>query len=534
MDSRLLGNARLIGMGVVLVVVSAFHLRASSHTGPDTLGPGPLPTASAKSVPSSSSLPMSDVVANETAAVMPSLCRFGFGQARRSVNDYGADQLARLRAGLYMNWGTALAPASPNDMEFVQTVFVKQWKWKEDHLVLADYAAPYAVPYTYTVSPRGSSLAGIAAANPGSLWLIGNEMERRDWRYSSGGTGFQNEILPEVYALAYHEAYTTIKTADPTARVAIGGMIQATPLRLQYLDRVWDEYGRLYGVPMPVDWWNVHAFILQEKRDDWGADIPAGLSAAEGILYTVDQNKEWSNAIPLIYAFRQWMKDHGQQQKPLIVSEYSVNMPWFTAKEVRDDFMYPSFDFFLNTKNPDLGYAADDNRMVQKWIWYSLDDDQGGYNGALFYSGLYENPMGITPLGAYWESYVNSVTEDTNLIPTGLTYRSVLSSGEPVTVTLSFDVSNSGHTDVQSAFDIQVLGDGVPIATRAINALQGCGQKTMLSVIWTNVTPGVHTVVVKVDASAAIVEVNEGDNQLTRMVLVPTQRVLLPISLKVK
>ena len=41
---------------------------------------------------------------------------------------------------------------------------------------------------------------------------------------------------------AYHELYTLIKGADPTARLAIGGVIQATPLRLEYLTKVWNEY----------------------------------------------------------------------------------------------------------------------------------------------------------------------------------------------------------------------------------------------------------------------------------------------------
>lgn len=482
---------------------------------------------------SESAVPVSDFLEDdvrESVTADAALCRFGFGLALQSLDCYDPNELAKLRADIYMNWGASSNPPTPNAMEYVQTVRVKQWKWKDGQLVYADYAAPYAVPYTYTLSLRGSRLADVAVAEPGSLWLIGNEIERRDWQASGGGTLSQDEILPEVYARAYHEAYTTIKAVDPTARVAIGGLIQATPLRLKYLDRVWNEYIRLYGHSIPVDWWNIHAFILQEKRNDWGADIPAGLAETEGVLYTPDDNKDWTKAVPLIHAFRQWMKAHGEQQKPLIVSEYGVNMPWFTAEDVRDDFMIPSFEFFLNTRDPSLGYAPDDYRLVQKWMWYSLDDDADAYNGALFYSGLNGIDTGLTTLGTYWTNYVDQVmiTDTVNLIPTGLSYVSGFSVGHPVTVTAIFRVSNSGHGTLNRPFSIEVLGDGGPIATKDVSELPGCGDTSELNFLWPDLEPGVHTVTIRVDSMGAISETNESDNVLTGMILVPTHQVFLP------
>ncbi len=69
-------------------------------------------------------------------------------------------------------------------------------------------------------------------------WLIGNEMDRVD--FGSDYCSRQDEILPELYAQAYHEIYYAIKSADQTAQVAIGGMAEFTPLRSQYLERVWN------------------------------------------------------------------------------------------------------------------------------------------------------------------------------------------------------------------------------------------------------------------------------------------------------
>ena len=146
---------------------------------------------------------------------------------------------------------------------------------------------PYITPYSYTFWPSADVIAQAARANPGSLWLIGNEMDRRDWQ--GGG---QDEMLPELYATAYYDLYTLIKGADPTARLAVGGIIQATTLRLEYLAKIWDAYQQQFGTSMPVDVWNVHNFIFREKScvtypgDCWGADIPPGSSASTGALYS--------------------------------------------------------------------------------------------------------------------------------------------------------------------------------------------------------------------------------------------------------
>ena len=251
----------------------------------------------------------------------------------------------------------------------------------------------------------------IAQQNPGALWLVGNEPDRYDWgrlckwgpkgEFAAVAEGGQDEALPEVYAQAYYDIYHQIKSADPTARVGNAGIIQATPSRMQYITKVWDYYRSHYGQDMPVDVWNVHNSILRDRCDEYGADVPPGYDSCRGTVYSDQETDNMSIFDGQIRAFRRWMKDRGQQDKPLIVSEYGF-LYYHILDADRDkaqarvtSFMLKTFDYFMNTKDRDLGYPGDDYRLVQRWAWYSLDDD--GFNP---YSFLYSRKtQQTTPLG---------------------------------------------------------------------------------------------------------------------------------------
>ena len=113
-----------------------------------------------------------------------------------------------------------------------------------------------------------------------------------------------------------------------------------------------------------------------------------------------------------IRAFRAWMKTRGQQNKPLIVSEYGVIYGFIaqadTAPEVQD-FMIKTFDYFLNTQDCSLGYTADQCRLVQRWAWYSFNDN-GQSNGFNPFANLFDPlTFQITSTGARFREY--SLTE---------------------------------------------------------------------------------------------------------------------------
>jgi hypothetical protein len=323
--------------------------------------------------------------------------RIGYGLTSPSLAVY--TDVTDLGAGWYLDWRVRETPERPAGIDYVQMVRVHQKLACGQPYHSDRVACPYAEPLTYVTQPSTTTIETAVRANPGALWLIGNEMDRIDWAYCVKwgannhcdvvGYNGQDEILPETYAVAYHDLYTLIKAADPTARVAIGGVIQPTPLRLQYLTAIWDAYQTTYSATMPVDVWNVHNFIIQEQARSWGADIPPGIDAAVG-EHVGDTTTHINMTIfkDQILAFRHWMKERGQQNKPLIISEYGVLYsnslidPTWNSNDPTyvQDFMVATFDFFATTKDCALGYLADECRLVQQWNWYSLDDTWGSFN----------------------------------------------------------------------------------------------------------------------------------------------------------
>lgn len=217
--------------------------------------------------------------------------------------------------------------------------------------------------------PSTAMLRDLAAQRPGLTWLIGNEPD----------VLWQDNTPPEIYAIAYHRAYNAIKQGDPTATVAIGGLSQITPLRLTYLDRMWTFYEKLYGEPMPVDVWNMHAFVLREERNGWGVNIPPGFEIEQrGEMWEVQDHDNLALVEQEVRSMRQWMQRHGQQDKPLWITEYGILMPaefGFTPERV-SRFMVRSFDLFRTLADPALGLPSDDGRLVQRWNWYSTRDSR--------------------------------------------------------------------------------------------------------------------------------------------------------------
>lgn len=338
----------------------------------------PSPTLAA-STPESSSTPMTATrvlsAASTTATPAPSpprggRDRFGVGVVSGPITDYSVEQLG---IGWYLNWRVEVHPPRPGGADFWQMVRVSEEGYR----------------------PDSSVIRAAASANPGSVWLIGNEPDVR----------WQDNTTPERYAEIYHELYHLLKSTDPTCQVAIGGVSQPTPLRLAYLDRILSAYRSQYRTGMPVDVWNVHGFVLREERDSWGVDIPPGMDSDTGILYEIQDHDDLETFRDQILAFRRWMARHGERDKPLVVSEYGILMPedyGFDQERVQA-FMGATFDYFLTATDGVVGYPPDDNRLVQWWCWYSLAAPDDYYpTGNLFDP----ETKALTPVGAAFAGYV--------------------------------------------------------------------------------------------------------------------------------
>lgn len=309
-------------------------------------GPGPEPGSTRTPEPLVPTPRATEPTRAVTPAALPDIAplgreRFGVGVPFSPISDYEVEQLG---IGWYLNWRVEVDPPRPGGVDFWQMVRVSEESFR----------------------PEAATIRAAASANPGSIWLIGNEPD----------VAWQDDTTPERYAQIYHELYQLLKSTDPTCRVAIGGVSQPTPMRLAYLERVLSAYREHYGEPMPVDVWNVHAFILREERDSWGVGIPPGMDANAGELYEIDDHDDLEIFRQQILAFRRWMAEHGQRERPLVVSEYGIVMPadyGFDQQRVQE-FMHATFDYFLTATDEEVGYPADDNRLVQWWAWYSLAD----------------------------------------------------------------------------------------------------------------------------------------------------------------
>jgi len=294
--------------------------------------------------------------------------RWGVGVAIGPISRYN---IKPLRLGWYLDWRARPDPPRPEGIEYVQMVRLRGGK----------------------LTPGVEEISQIAQSNPGSLWLIGNEPDVK----------WQDNVSPASYAELYHQAYQAIKSADPTAKVAIGGVSQPTPLRLKYLELILQAYRERFGEEIPVDIWNIHNFILREERGSWGVDIPPGIEEDRGELYEVDDSGNIEAFRRHIVNFRRWMAEHGFQKHPLIVSEYGIPMPedyGFPTERVVA-FLRGTFEFFLTATDPALGYPADGYRLVQRWCWYSLDD-------TTYPTGRLFDPQtgAMTAVGEGWASMV--------------------------------------------------------------------------------------------------------------------------------
>ncbi|MGB3717153.1 MAG: CARDB domain-containing protein, partial [Candidatus Promineifilaceae bacterium] len=364
-------------------------------------------------------------------------------------------------------------------------------------------------------------------------WLIANEPD----------SIWQNNLEPHVYASAYHELYHLIKGADPAARILAGSIVQPTEIRLLYLDMILESYRESYGELMPVDGWSIHNFILNEVSCDdfpeicWGAEIPPGIDAPYGEVLSIEDHDSMALFVERIERFRQWMADRGYLGLPVYLSEYGILMPpdlgnGFPPSRV-NDFMNNTFNYLLSATDRRLGDPNDDYRLVQKLSWFSTSKSIDVFNGWLYEP---DNPDLLSPMGLNYAAYVAGIESEIDLYPSRIAADppSPFSPVEPVTITLETTVANSGNVITATRpvtvrfYDGDPADGGLQIGEDQTVSLTGCGDNQSLSVVWPDVAPGAHRVFVVVDPENLIIESDEINNIASRVIVVASERVLLP------
>ncbi|MGB1249163.1 MAG: hypothetical protein ACPG8W_00910 [Candidatus Promineifilaceae bacterium] len=415
----------------------------------------------------------------------------------------------------------------------------------------------------YTITPDLATIESLASQHPGRLWQVGNEPDIRG----------QDRLTPALYARAYGEVHEAIKRGDPTALVANGPTALLTPSRLQYWDLVWEAYQQIYGSTIPIDVWSSHLYIFAEGPDgvaigtDSGLHIEPYLGDPAACTNPSDNSlciAEHDSAIVFekhLRDFRQWMKAHGQQDKPLIITEWSVLWPYvidnpgtpqescFVTDELGGCFTPSRVNNYMsntiavmNETDPAIGNPNDNNRLVQKYMWFSFYVDPeysgGGGSSSLLKTGYQEEASGdiaaLSPMGWNFKnlSTAPGVLKE-NLHITGEPIVPVVTQSGTASAEIRVRFNNNGSLNTQIPFAVGFYRDAALtdlIGTVNVSTAEGCGLREYeATLIWNNLSLGEHKYWAKVDIGGAISETSVTDNVVEGTVFIGTHQVFLPV-----
>lgn len=497
----------------------------------------------------------------EASATAPN-CRYGVTASQK-----GASQISPMKIGWVVTFGPTKPSWIPANVSHTPMIRLKQ---NRD-------ANGSRLP-TYTANPplTDSGLGQRIQANPGAVWIVGNEVDRVFW---------QDDLMPEIYADAYHDAYHFIKQKDPTAKVAVSGLVLVSPGRLQYLDKVLEAYRAKYGAPMPVDVWTFHAYIFPERIEEYQrpsdgvipedsgkpvfASIANGTDPALAIKFPhwwrpLEERRELCkrddyyciyehDSIELftkqVVAMRSWMKARGYQNTPLLLTEWSLLHQYkvdadgkcsvtkdeydncFTPQRVTK-FMEDSIRYLESTTDPNLGYPLDNYRLVQQWAWFLLDDgDLGAFidgNPSLLIDPVHGT---LTQMGQRYRDLIAETTTQPNLVIDQVLAELVDADPQSGvgTATLRVRIRNNGNTPTTAPFQVKFYRDANRtqlIGQATVPAgLEGCAvNDVVVEVEWENLSPGVYPYWVTVDSEEAIGSSKTGSS----VVIVDPVRLFLP------
>jgi hypothetical protein len=250
--------------------------------------------------------------------------------------------------------------------------------------------------------------------------------------------------------------------------------------------------------------------------------------------------------------FRQWMRDRGYQQTPLYITEYGTLFPYppysISAGEVftyYDEFGQPiteartalfmteTFKILQNLSSSTTGYPADNNHLVQRWLWYSVDDTQ--------YGGLLFNPISHSrrPLGDVFAAYTAAVSPAVDLLAVRAQAAPVMLpiSQTEVTGTLQVQIANVGNISLTGPLTVAFYegpigqpGNLLSTYSLSVGSWPGCAATRLFTATWPGLSKGLHLFHVQVEAQ--LPESNLDNNQIEGMILVADRQVWLPVVMR--
>ncbi len=467
----------------------------------------------------------------QTTQEYPLTCHFGIDV----VQPFTSYDLSTLGVGSYLDWGRYRNSSVPANIEYFRVLQVMDLHY----------------------SKLKGLLSGLLANDPGATWIIGNEPDSE--------VSYQDHISAETYAERFFELATIIRQDDPKAKIGFGSIIQPTPVRIYYLTLAMNKLVDLAGGAVQahalIDFYPIHAYILNEgelydangKSISWGAGVPVGYDAATWPAPETI-HPEWGETYKTydinifkgrLIAFRQWMAAQGEQDKPLWITEYGSLFPaegnpyLYVSEKDSADYMVQTYDFMLGYKDPGIGYAADDYRLVQKWFWYSLNGPTTAFGGSLY------NPLTqrLTEVGQRFFQYDPSLTAvpitdpDVYIVPGSLVLTPISESILPgrVNYKATVKVANNISSDRQVPGQVN-LYDGATLVGSFQAMLPRCSGTEQVSFPLKNLAPGeIHNFKASISVLANNgTDLNLSNNELTFnsvTVPVPTTYSQIPVYL---
>jgi len=257
-------------------------------------------------------------------------------------------------------------------------------------------------------NPPIEDLQSLFGKLPGGIFAIGNE------------PGVDDGRTPSQYAQDYGRYYSALKAINPNFLVGTGGLIPTYSIHLaeggtengktlsvkeypfgvsgttapmgagrisgqKYLEATRAAYLEIYGTEMPMDFINIHPYIL----------------LGPGTCTSCFEDS--------IRAWRQYMVTINMQNTPLIFTEFGV-VNYFTPEKDIQEFMRRSFDFLLTARSAEYGNPQDSYRLVQRWAWFVLNDGEENFEGLWDNTALFDSDTKvIRPLGVIYRDYIESL-----------------------------------------------------------------------------------------------------------------------------